>query len=104
MPRTRVKDRWVWHLTCNSRDQGSEIGDSCSNLASQFSHSYEVYVQQTDLASNNKVNSNEEKLLTSALGFCIHVSAYMLEHTHTHPQTHKGSKKKKNSILHFTLG
>lgn len=66
------------------------MGDSCSKLASQFSHSYEVYVQQRDLASNKKVNSDEENLLSSALGFCIHVSAYVLEQTdtHTHPQTH----------------
>lgn len=72
------------------------MGDPCSKLASQFSHSYEVYVQQRDLASNKKVNSDEENLLSSALGFCIHVTD---RHTHIHRHM-GGRKKKKNSILH----
>lgn len=102
MPMSPVKDGWAWHLTCNSRGQESEMGDSCSKLASQFSHSYGVYVQQRDLASNKKVNSDEENLLTSTLGFCIHVRAYVLEQTDTHIHRHKGGReKKKNSILHF---
>lgn len=98
MPRSCVKDRWAWHLTCNSRGQESEMGDPCSKLASQFSHSYEVYVQQRDLASNKKVNSDEENLLSSALGFCIHVTD---RHTHTSTDTWEVEKRKRTLFYIF---